>query len=34
MTTLVASGITDPGQVRTQNQDTFLVEDDLSLIHI
>ena len=32
MTTLVASGITDPGQVRTQNQDTFLVEDDLVLI--
>lgn len=32
MTTLVASGITDPGQVRTQNQDAFFVGEDLVLI--
>jgi protein phosphatase len=29
---LRAAGITDPGQVRGQNQDTFLVGDDLILI--
>jgi PPM family protein phosphatase len=32
MTTLHAAGITDPGQVRTQNQDAFFVADDLVLI--
>ena len=32
MTTLRAAGITDPGQVRTQNQDAFYVADALILI--
>ena len=32
MTALRAAGITDPGQVRSQNQDTFFVADDLVLI--
>jgi protein phosphatase len=32
MTSLDAAGITDPGQVRTQNQDTFYVAGDLVLI--
>ena len=32
MTALHAAGITDPGQVRAQNQDTFYVADDLVLI--
>lgn len=32
MTTLRSAGISDPGQVRGQNQDTFLVADDLVLI--
>jgi serine/threonine protein phosphatase PrpC len=32
MTMLRAAGITDPGQVRTQNQDTFFVSEDLVLI--
>jgi len=32
VTTLHAAGITDPGQVRAQNQDTFYVADDLVLI--
>ncbi|HLK46229.1 MAG TPA: PP2C family serine/threonine-protein phosphatase [Acidimicrobiales bacterium] len=32
MTTLVAAGTTDPGQVRTQNQDAFFVGEDLILI--
>jgi serine/threonine protein phosphatase PrpC len=32
VTTLVAAGTTDPGQVRPQNQDAYLVADDLILI--
>jgi protein phosphatase len=32
VTTLRAAGITDPGQVRTQNQDTFSVDDRLVVI--
>lgn len=32
MTALRAAGITDPGQVRGQNQDTFIIRDDLVLI--
>ncbi|HUD69379.1 MAG TPA: protein phosphatase 2C domain-containing protein [Acidimicrobiales bacterium] len=32
MTTLDAAGVTHPGQVRAQNQDTYFVSDDLVLI--
>jgi serine/threonine protein phosphatase PrpC len=32
MTALLAAGITDPGQVRAQNQDAFYVAEDLVLI--
>jgi protein phosphatase len=32
MTTLDAAGVTDPGQVRAQNQDTFFVSGELVLI--